>query len=64
MLIIHKITPQSLYLENLLVQLKEVNNDMKNGKIDPDKVYLDYYKGSYLIQWSELTKNLRKVFFF
>ena len=49
-------------LENLLVQLKEVNNDMKNGKIDPDKVYLDYYKGSYLIQWSELTKNTVEEF--
>lgn len=49
-------------LENLLAQLKEVNNDMKNGKIDPDKVYLDYYKGSYLIQWSELTKNTVEEF--
>jgi dienelactone hydrolase len=49
-------------LENLLVQLKEINNDMKNGKIDPDKVYLDYYKGSYLIQWSELTKNTVEEF--
>lgn len=49
-------------LENLLAQLKEVNNDMKNGKIDPDKVYLDYYKGSYLIQWSELTKKTVEEF--
>lgn len=49
-------------LENLLAQLKEVNNDMKNGKIDPNKVYLDYYKGSYLIQWSELTKKTVEEF--
>jgi Predicted hydrolases or acyltransferases (alpha/beta hydrolase superfamily) len=35
---------------------------MKNGKIDPDKVYLDYYKGSYLIQWSELTKKTVEEF--
>ena len=49
-------------LENLLVEFKEINTDMKNGKIDPDKVYLDYYKGSYLIQWSELTKNTVEEF--
>ena len=49
-------------LENLLVQLKEINNDMKKGTIDPNKVYLDYYKGGYLIQWSELTKNTLEEF--
>jgi hypothetical protein len=45
-------------LEDVLTEAKKTNENMKKGEIDPSELYLDYYSGEFLIQWSELSRNM------
>ena len=49
-------------LEDILSEGKKVNESMKKGEIDPNELYLDNYRGEFLIRWSELSRNMVEKF--